>query len=214
MKAHSIRLILTKLLNDGKIRGIITNDQRFITDRVLEKLIVDVSVKLGRINVSEISQTLLIPVEKVLTIIGDVEKRVIDYVKIYNQVKISELSNETRIPRNFLILLLKKIIQDGQIRGYLNMVDQILVLEKIEEPSVKVELKTVKSKPSSAWYLAPILLGIIGGIIGYLAVRDEDKEMAQNMLLVGFAMSIIETVIIMILLQMMFSWMLRIIFRS
>lgn len=32
------------------------------------------------------------------------------------------------------------------------------------------------SKPSRAWYFAPLILGILGGLIGYLAVQDMRTE--------------------------------------
>lgn len=45
------------------------------------------------------------------------------------------------------------------------------------------------SKPSNAWYLAPILLGIIGGLIGFFCVKGEDLEMATTLLVVGIVMT-------------------------
>lgn len=41
-------------------------------------------------------------------------------------------------------------------------------------------------RPSRAWYLAPLFPSIVGGLIGYVAVKDEDKGMADNLLLLGF----------------------------
>jgi hypothetical protein len=40
-------------------------------------------------------------------------------------------------------------------------------------------------KPSNVWYLLPILLGILGGLIGYFAIKGKDKKMAKNILYVG-----------------------------
>ncbi len=45
-----------------------------------------------------------------------------------------------------------------------------------------------RRKRSAAWYLLPILLGIIGGIIGYFAVRHDDPTLAKRLLYVGIAM--------------------------
>jgi RNA polymerase subunit RPABC4/transcription elongation factor Spt4 len=50
-------------------------------------------------------------------------------------------------------------------------------------------------QPSSAWYLAPLLFAILGGIIGYLGVKDDDKDMANNMLILGMVMSFIYALI-------------------
>ena len=42
-----------------------------------------------------------------------------------------------------------------------------------------------RRKRSAAWYLLPIFLGIIGGIIGYFAVRHDDPTLAKRLLYVG-----------------------------
>jgi hypothetical protein len=47
-----------------------------------------------------------------------------------------------------------------------------------------------KSKTSKLWYLVPIFFGIIGGLIGYLIVKDDDKKMAKKLLIVGLIMSV------------------------
>ena len=44
---------------------------------------------------------------------------------------------------------------------------------------------TSAEKPSNVWYLLPILLGIIGGIIGYIVIKVKDERMARNILYVG-----------------------------
>lgn len=50
------------------------------------------------------------------------------------------------------------------------------------------ELKRTHEKPSKAWYLLPIFLGPIGGIIGYFLLKDRDKKMAEKLLIVGVIM--------------------------
>ena len=40
-------------------------------------------------------------------------------------------------------------------------------------------------RPTKAWYLFSFFGGIIGGIIGYLIVRGDDKKMANKLLIVG-----------------------------
>ena len=42
-----------------------------------------------------------------------------------------------------------------------------------------------RGKPSNWWYLLPILLGILGGIIGYIVIKVKDEKMAKNILYVG-----------------------------
>ncbi len=44
-------------------------------------------------------------------------------------------------------------------------------------------------KRSAAWYLLPIFLGVIGGIIGYFAVRHDDPSLAKKVLYVGIGIT-------------------------
>ncbi|MBA4454294.1 MAG: hypothetical protein ACO2Y5_03855 [Nitrosopumilaceae archaeon] len=41
------------------------------------------------------------------------------------------------------------------------------------------------SQRSKAWYLLPIFLGIIGGIIGFFVLRRDSPKMARNCLIIG-----------------------------
>lgn len=56
-------------------------------------------------------------------------------------------------------------------------------------------------QPTALWYLLPFLLGLIGGIIAYVAVRHEDTEMAESLLL----LSIMWTAILGVL-YVLFIW--------
>jgi len=38
---------------------------------------------------------------------------------------------------------------------------------------------------SNWWYLLPIFLGIIGGIIAYFALRNDDRERQKNAFILG-----------------------------
>ena len=42
-----------------------------------------------------------------------------------------------------------------------------------------------ENKRSNCWYLVPIFLGIIGGIIAYFALRKDDRKKAKKCLYVG-----------------------------
>lgn len=44
-------------------------------------------------------------------------------------------------------------------------------------------------KRSAAWYLLPIFIGAIGGIIGYFAVRHDDPSLAKKLLYVGIGIT-------------------------
>jgi len=44
---------------------------------------------------------------------------------------------------------------------------------------------------SNWWYLLPIFLGIIGGIIAYFALRNDDREKAKKCLYLGLILGAI-----------------------
>lgn len=48
----------------------------------------------------------------------------------------------------------------------------------------------IVDEPSVAWYLAPLLFGIVGGLIGYILIEDRDKDMATKLLLFGLIWNI------------------------
>jgi hypothetical protein len=50
-------------------------------------------------------------------------------------------------------------------------------------------------KRSSAWYLLPIFLGIIGGIIGYFVIRHDNPNFAKRLLYVGIGISAVWIII-------------------
>lgn len=60
--------------------------------------------------------------------------------------------------------------------------------EKIFKES-RAEEQCTLSKPSKAWYLIPIFLGLIGRVIGYFALKDENRKMANDLLELGITMT-------------------------
>lgn len=42
-----------------------------------------------------------------------------------------------------------------------------------------------KVKPTPLLWLIPIFMGLLGGILMYIAVKDEDQEKANNAILIG-----------------------------
>lgn len=44
---------------------------------------------------------------------------------------------------------------------------------------------TSEDRPGRAWYLLPILLGIIGGFIAYYKLHDRNRQMAKRCLKLG-----------------------------
>ena len=48
----------------------------------------------------------------------------------------------------------------------------------------------IVEKRSNWWYILPILLGWIGGIIGYFVVRHDDPTLAKRVLILGIIISV------------------------
>jgi hypothetical protein len=56
--------------------------------------------------------------------------------------------------------------------------------------------------PSVLWYLVPFFFGILGGIVGYVAVKDEDENMALGLLLFGIFWTVIVFVLYLVALSL------------
>lgn len=48
---------------------------------------------------------------------------------------------------------------------------------------------------SNAWYVLPIVVGLIGGIIAYLILRHDDPIKAKKCLIIGIILAIVGIVI-------------------
>jgi len=48
---------------------------------------------------------------------------------------------------------------------------------------------------SGFWYLLPILFGIIGGVIAYFVIRQDDPIKAKNCLKIGIVHLIIDIIV-------------------
>ena len=48
---------------------------------------------------------------------------------------------------------------------------------------------------SGAWYLAPIFIGILGGLVMYIVIKDDDPKMAKKGLIVGLILTAVDTII-------------------
>ena len=96
-----------------------------------------------------------------------------------------------------------KVLYEGQV---LKPIDQIIKSYKGKCPScgkllgppstMEEETKTVTmkksistKKPSKLWYLLPIFLTWLGGIIGYILVKNRDQKFARRLLIVGLILT-------------------------
>jgi len=68
-------------------------------------------------------------------------------------------------------------------------------LKTMQELYASTASEPVKMSPSAFWYLLPLFLGLVGGLIAYVYVRDDDPDMAKDLFLIG----VIPTVVIIIL---------------
>ena len=64
-------------------------------------------------------------------------------------------------------------------------------LELIREGKQPRKDVTEKEKPTSLLYLVPIFMGLLGGILMYIAVKDQNQEMANAGMFVGVFITII-----------------------
>lgn len=55
--------------------------------------------------------------------------------------------------------------------------------------------KAEKAAPTKLWYLAPLILHILGGLLGYVGVKGRDEKMARKLLIVGVVVFGIEAAI-------------------
>jgi len=44
---------------------------------------------------------------------------------------------------------------------------------------------TMQKQRSGLWYLLPIILGIIGGVIAWFVIRNDDPKKAKKLFVVG-----------------------------
>jgi hypothetical protein len=49
----------------------------------------------------------------------------------------------------------------------------------------------MKKKPSDLWYLVPIMFGLLGGLIAYAALKNDDDAKAANCLWIGIGITIL-----------------------
>jgi hypothetical protein len=56
------------------------------------------------------------------------------------------------------------------------------------EPQNPASTDYAKSRPTRLWYLFPFFFALLGGVIAYFAIRNDDREMAEGMLIFGTLM--------------------------
>jgi RsiW-degrading membrane proteinase PrsW (M82 family) len=65
--------------------------------------------------------------------------------------------------------------------------------------------KVERKNPSKACYLLPIFFGILGGLAMYFIVRDDNKQMAKNGLILSVILTIMGIILVVIMNVIMLS---------
>jgi len=60
--------------------------------------------------------------------------------------------------------------------------------ETCDKEKGRTEMATQEGA-SKGWYLLPIFLGLLGGVIGYVALKGYDHEKAENCLYIGLGVT-------------------------
>ena len=92
---------------------------------------------------------------------------------------------------------IKTLIESGKSKEEaIHIVSRDLEAERqirdIYRPSKTSSVQKYEPSPSLWWYLVPLFFGLLGGIVGYVGVKNEDKGMANNLLNLGIIMTVID----------------------
>lgn len=118
---------------------------------------------------------------------GMTRERALVYLAYENDMEIEEIKT----------LEQRGLSREEATRQFMSTLQRTQELESVYTYS---EEEKIKPTPSLLWYLLPLLLGFLGGIVAYVYVREEDLDMAKNLFLFG----IIPTFIYIILGWMLF----------
>ena len=95
---------------------------------------------------------------------------------------------------------IKTLIESGKSQDEaIHIISKDLETERqvkdIYRPSRASSVQRYEPSPSLWWYLVPLFFGLLGGIVGYVGVKNEDKGMANNLLNLGIIMTVVDIAI-------------------
>lgn len=64
-------------------------------------------------------------------------------------------------------------------------------VSSVSDGDSQVTTQTSANKTSAAWWLLPILLTWVGGLIAWLVIREDDKAKARSLLILGIVMTFV-----------------------
>lgn len=138
--------------------------------------------------------------EKMEQQIGDYKRSIERLTTLFSKGEITEESYKTAI----------KTIERN--KNELRSGKKVSVAEERKETIARTRTLNgwYRPQPTKLWYLAPFFFNIIGGLIGYVAVKDEDRDMATNLLIFGIFMTLVD----MFIAWLLYSWLLSVIMSS
>jgi hypothetical protein len=111
---------------------------------------------------------------------------------LQNNVEIEEIRDSER----------RGLSREEAVRKFLTDIHKDLKREK-EWKSFLSEYQTpsepIRPSPSYLWYLIPVVLGLLGGLIGYVYVHDDNPQMAKDLFFIGLIPTFIEVFIFVLL---------------
>jgi hypothetical protein len=55
-----------------------------------------------------------------------------------------------------------------------------------------------RKNPSKAWYLLPIFFGLLGGLIMFFVLKDENRQMAKNGVILGVVLTVVGIMLVVV----------------
>ncbi len=192
-----MRLVINQLIRQEKLDGTVTASYEYLSKSVVRDRLVALISEMKMIEVNGQAFKLGLPVDVVNRQLFEFENGIVSASKPYSRIGIQDLSAEVGLPRDALFVVLKRLVSEGRIRGSIDMVNDLFV--KDEAPVMakqKVPFRAPEvavSLPSGLWYLAPLFLGLIGGVIGYVSLVERDRDMAKSLFYIGLAVTLLSS---------------------
>lgn len=114
---------------------------------------------------------------------------------------------ENRIDRLTILFAEGEIGEESYKRAIKTLENKLSQLKN--EPKIlkarEMREETISEKPTALWFLVPFFFGIIGGIVSYVGVKDDDENMAATLLFFGIFMFFIDLLIVWVF----YTWLLN-----
>lgn len=190
LSIDQVKLLISEHLNWVNIKGTISADERSIPYSILQQLLVEKANSLEKIDFTKIAADLSVSEADIQKCLGSIEENLLKAVAPYSQIKLGNLSEESKLSPTFTLAIVKKLIGENRLLGSLDSINGTLIIESthasVEEPtnseSPKVygakksvtpyQVNTSSSKMGVAVFGIFLLIIIIGGAIWYGSVMS------------------------------------------